>query len=168
MINEPATLVILSPGFPENEADTTCLPAQQVFVRALNKAFPYLKIIILTFNYPLARGSYQWHGNTVIAFANRDRGGRARMQSWLRVWRQLRQLKKSAHFSGLFSWWCTECALLGKWFGKVHGIPHFCWILGQDAREGNDYVKWVRPAAAELVAMSEFLAAEFHRNYGIK
>jgi glycosyltransferase involved in cell wall biosynthesis len=168
MINEPATLVILSPGFPENEADTTCLPAQQVFVRALNKAFPQLDIIILAFNYPFARGSYQWHGNTVIAFGNRDRGGRIRLLSWLRAWRKLRQLKKRRRLSGLFSWWCTECALLGKWFGKRYGIPHYCWILGQDAREGNRYVKWIRPAAGELVAMSEFLAAEFHRNYDVK
>lgn len=168
MINESPTLVILSPGFPENEADTTCLPAQQVFVRALNKAFPELNIIIIAFNYPFVRGSYHWYGNTVISFAGRDRGGKTRWLMWFRVWRALRKLKKRHALTGLFSWWCTESALLGKWFGKFHGIPHRCWILGQDAREGNKYVKWIRPAAGDLAAMSGFLAQEFHNNYGIK
>jgi hypothetical protein len=35
MNNERKTFVILSPGFPENEADSTCLPLQQSFIRSL-------------------------------------------------------------------------------------------------------------------------------------
>ena len=167
-IPDPDTLVILSPGFPGDEADSTCLPAQQVFVRALNTAFPGLKIIIIAFNYPFVRASYQWHGNTVISLAGRDTGGSSRKMNWWRAWRELRRLRKKHTLIGLLSFWCTETALVGKWFGRRHAIPHRCWILGQDARAGNKYVKWIRPAAAELLAMSEFLAAEFQKNYGIK
>ena len=34
------TLVILTPGFPSNEADTTCLPMQQNLVRSLKLMYP--------------------------------------------------------------------------------------------------------------------------------
>ena len=87
MKNMLDTLVILSPGFPENEADTTCLPAQQVFIRALNKEYPGLKIIILAFNYPFTRTAYTWFGNTVIPFAGRNRGKMTRLLVWARAWK---------------------------------------------------------------------------------
>ena len=45
-------LIILSPGFPESEADSTCLPMQQQFVRALKEMHPELDIVVLTFQYP--------------------------------------------------------------------------------------------------------------------
>ena len=59
MKHDPKTLVILSPGFPKDEADTTCLPAHQVFIKSLNKNFPSLKIIILSFQYPFSTSHIQ-------------------------------------------------------------------------------------------------------------
>lgn len=32
-------LVIITPGFAANEADTTCLPPRQMFVKVLHKAY---------------------------------------------------------------------------------------------------------------------------------
>ena len=46
------TLVILSPGFAANEADTTCLPPMQLFVKALKEICPGLNIIVIAFQYP--------------------------------------------------------------------------------------------------------------------
>lgn len=60
--NSKKALLILSPGFPESEADTTCLPPQQVFVRALKAEYPELHIIVLSFQYPFFAAEYDWHG----------------------------------------------------------------------------------------------------------
>src|SRR6266487_39121 len=68
------TLIILSPGFAANEEDTTCLPPQQVFVKALNKNFPSLQIIILAFQYPLVKKNYRGFGNEIISFNGADKG----------------------------------------------------------------------------------------------
>jgi len=46
-------------------------------------------------------------------------------------------------------------------------LQHFIWILGQDARKGNKFIPLIRPEGRELVAMSNFLAQEFSRNYGV-
>ena len=71
--NRPV-LVILSPGFPENEADTTCLPAQQDLVRLLRQIRPSLELVIIAFQYPFTGKSYQWNGVPVIPLNGRNRG----------------------------------------------------------------------------------------------
>ncbi|PWT71815.1 MAG: hypothetical protein C5B59_17115 [Bacteroidetes bacterium] len=168
MENTPNTLVVLSPGFPKNEEDTTCLPAQQLFIRALNSRFPHLKIFILSFQYPFNKSSYLWHGNRVISFGGEEKGKWARMRVWFGAWRTLRKIKKQADVLGLLSFWCTECAFIGKYFGKFHSLKNYIWILGQDARKDNRYVSLIRPKSQQLIAMSDFLVKEFFKNHGIK
>ena len=52
MNDKQKTFVILTPGFAKDEADSTCIPTQQNFVRALKELYPQLNIIILAFDYP--------------------------------------------------------------------------------------------------------------------
>lgn len=163
MQHDKKTLVILSPGFPIDEADTTCLPSQQIFIRALNKNFPSLKIIVLSFRYPFSTLSYKWHGNMVIPFNVKKKV----LITRIRLWRTLDELKKENNLIGLFSFWCGECAFIGKYFGKRNSLKHFTWITGQDARKGNKYIKLIRPQPYELIAMSDFLAKEFYKNYHV-
>jgi glycosyltransferase involved in cell wall biosynthesis len=168
MTDQAKTLVILSPGFPENEADTTCIPPQQVFVRNLKQNYPSLNIIVLAFQYPFFAGEYQWHGITVIAFGGKSRGRFYRMKNWIRVWLCLQKLKKRHSLLGLLSFWMGECAFVGSRFARRNNLKHFCWILGQDARLWNKYFKWIRPQADSLIALSDFIAREFYKNYKIK
>ena len=168
MNNEDKTLVILTPGFPENEADTTCLPAQQKFIRALKNNYPLLKIIILSFEYPFTRTDYEWEQIPVIPFNAWNKTKIQKLFIWFRIWKFLKKLKKENNIVGLFSFWCTECALLGKYFAKIHALKHYIWILGQDARGDNRFIKWIHPDAEELIAMSDFLAREFYKNHAIK
>ncbi|HEY0680618.1 MAG TPA: glycosyltransferase family 4 protein [Chitinophagaceae bacterium] len=165
---ESKTLIILSPGFPENEEDTTCLPAQQLFVRHLQQNFPEIRIIVLSFQYPFKETTYQWNGVTVISFNGRNRGGLKRLLLWKRVWVKLNALKKTNAVLGLFSFWCTECALVGDYYARMNSKLHFTWILGQDARQENKFVKIIRPNGNSLVAMSDFLANEFEKNHKVR
>jgi len=162
------TLVILSPGFPANEADTACLPPQQVFVRALKKQYPKLNIIILSFQYPFTKNAYTWEGIPVIPFGGNQRKGLYRVLLWIRVYRKLKQLNQENNIIGILSFWLTECAVVGKRFAKRHGLKQFIWILGQDAKKKNRYVARVKPNADELIALSDFIQDEFENNYSIR
>jgi len=162
------TLVILTPGFPGTEADSTCLPAQQIFIKALNKNFRDLKIIIISVQFPFVTSEYEWYGNKVIPLNGRNKEKIFKLLLWMRAWKALKKIKKEKNIIGLFSFWCAECALIGKYFGQQHNIKYYSWILGQDARKGNPFIRWIRPGAESLVAMSGFLAEEFYKNYGIK
>lgn len=161
------TLLIITPGFPANEADSTCIPPQQLFVKALKRRHPELHIIVLTLQYPFKAKNYYWHSIPVIAFGGRNRGQLLRVFNWLDVWSILKQLKKKHEVIGLLSFWLGECALISDHFAKRNNIPHYCWLLGQDARPGNKYVKRIRPGNDRLIALSDGLAAEFKKNYGI-
>lgn len=165
---EQNTFIILTPGFPAHEADTTCLPAQQLFVQHLHEQFPAANIIVLSFQHPFSKNIYKWKGVQVVSFNGRNRGGLQRLHTWYKVRRHLAGLHRTHSIAGLFSFWCTECALVGERFARRYGLRHFIWILGQDARKSNKFVRIIKPAAASLVAMSDFLADEFERNHFIR
>ena len=167
MINKP-TLIILSPGFPKDEQDTTCLPAQQSFVKALNKNFSSLNIIILAFQYPFVSKKYKWFGNDVISFNGSNKRLPLRLFLWLRIYKALKKLKKQEYMIGVLSFWCSESALVGKYFANKNNLIHINWILGQDAKENNRYVKWIKPSSSELIALSDFLSDTYFKNHGIK
>ncbi len=168
MENKLDTLVILSPGFPASEADTTCMPPQQLFVKALKEICPGLNVIVLTLHYPFITGEYQWHGARVIALGGKDNGQLHRVATWAKAWGVLNKLNNEYHPMGLLSFWFGECAFVGNYFAKKHKLTHYSWLLGQDAKKGNKYFSWIKPKGDLLVALSDFLANEVNRNYNIK
>ena len=42
------------------------------------------------------------------------------------------------------------------------------WLIGQDAKTTNQYIKRIGPKADEIIAMSDFLQEEYFRNHGAK
>ena len=162
------TLVILSPAFPRTESETAWLPSQQLLVKELKNQFPQLNIIVLSFLYPYEKVEYNWNDVKVVAFGGMHKRKLKRLMLWRSVWKKLKKIKKQNNLIGIFSFWCGECALIGKWFGKQNKLNHYCWICGQDARKTNRYVKCIRPGPNELVAISDFVAEEFYKTHKIK
>jgi len=167
-MNKQKALVILSPGFPANEDDTACIPPQQVFVRALKQCNPQLNVVVISFQYPFKAMTYAWFGVEVIALGGKARGGPYRLLTWKNALSVLRDLNKKYELAGLLSFWLGECALIGGRFARKNNLKHYCWMLGQDAKAGNNYVKQIKPDGSTLIALSDFLVREFSINYGIK
>jgi len=167
-MNKSETLIILIPGFPVNEADTTCLPAQQLLIKAIQKIAPHIKVLVIAFQYPFTNVEYNWNNNTVIPLNGGNKSGVDRIKTWLNAWFKLKQLKKENNIIGIFSCWCGECALVGKYFAKTNNIKHFTWLCGQDAKASNKLVKYIKPSPGSLIAISDFLADEFQQNFHIR
>jgi glycosyltransferase involved in cell wall biosynthesis len=167
MENKPETLVILTPGFPANEADSACMPPQQVFVKALTEVCPGLNVVVVTFHYPFTTAEYKWNGIKVISLGGKDKGGLSRRITWLKASQILKKLNKEYSLTGLLSFWFGECAFVGNAFAKKHGLTHYSWMLGQDAKAGNKYFNLIKPKGDMLIALSDFIAKEVHKNYGI-
>lgn len=168
MKSKKQTLVIVTPGFPKDRADTSCLPPRQMFVKALKEICPGLNIVVLTFQYPFFAAEYDWHGVKVISIGGKGRGRLFRLLTWQKAWRILKRLHREYNLIGLLSFWFGECAYVSHRFAKSNGLPHYSWLLGQDARRGNKYFKWIKPKGEELIALSDFLAREVRVNHGIK
>lgn len=163
-----ATLIILTPGFPGSEADSTCLPMQQQFVRALKEMHPGLDIVVLTFQYPYHQQEYKWFGTKVIPFGGRNKGGLKKLMLRSKINSTLKKLYSEVKIEGLFSFWYNECAFIGKKFADKYDTKHYCWLLGQDARKENKYPRVLPPRSNELIALSDFIQNEFEKNHGIK
>ncbi len=161
-------IVIVSPGFPADESDSTCLPSQQNLVRAINELSPHTKLIILSLQYPPRNSKYIWFGNEVFSWNGKRKNFILRLRLWLSVFKKLIQLRKHYEMLGILSFWCGEAALIGRWFSKMYGIRHFCWVLGQDARKSNSFVRLIKPPPSQLVAVSTFVQNEFQRNHRIR
>lgn len=169
MINiEKKTLVILTPGFAINEADSNCLPLQQHLIRAIREINPQLNIIVLSFQYPFHTKKYSWFNTTIIPFNGKDRGGFYRLLLRKKIINTLKKIHSANPICGLLSFWYGECAAVGKIFADKHDLNHFCWILGQDAKKENKYPKRSRLVSGELVAISDFIQSEFEKNHAIK
>lgn len=162
------TLCIFSPAFPKDEADSTWLPWLQSFVKNINSNFPFIDVVIFSFQYPSTTLEYKWYNNLVIPFNGRSKTKIERLWMWFKIINKFHSIKKERYIEGIFSLWCGETTLLAKCCSKLFNVKFFCWILGGDARPGNKYVKWIRPKGSELIAMSDFLRDEFNKNYGVK
>lgn len=165
---ENNTLLILTPGFAASETDSTCLPMQQNFVKALKANYSELNIIVLSFQYPYVTQTYTWFGITVMSFNGQNKGGLARLLLRKKINAALKKINSSNRLIGILSFWYNECAWVGKKFAAKHNLKHYCWILGQDARLNNTYPKTLQLKANELIALSDFLQDEFEKNHGIK
>ncbi|MCQ6959067.1 glycosyltransferase [Mucilaginibacter aquariorum] len=166
--NTPQALIILTPGFPANEADSTCITPLQIFVKALQQNYPGVKIIVLAFQYPFVAKKYVWNNVNVIAFGGKGRGKLFRLMVWFRVWQRLKKLNTQYKVMGLLSLWLNECAFIGNKFARFKGLKHYCWLLGQDAKAGNGYVPRLNMKGDKLIAISDFIVKEYHRNYNVK
>src|SRR6266446_3437228 len=161
-------LIILTPGFPQDENDTTCIPFLQQFALSTRKLFPSLQLTVLAFQYPYQRKEYEWHGVRVVAFGGANRRRLLRLFTWRRVWGQLNRLTRDANTLGIFSVWMSECALIGKYYCKAKRLKHYSWLVGQDARESNRYIKRIRPDGNQVIAFSDFAQEQLWRNFGVR
>lgn len=168
MTGRSQTLLILSPAFPPSGPDTNWVISQQLMVRTLKETYPGVPIVVLAFLYPDRPGTYEWKGVKVITFNGIKKRKWRRVFLWIKIWKTIKGIDRTDGIKGIFSFWCGECALLGKYFGRLHGIRHLCWICGQDARKSNRYVRLIRPRPDELVAMSGFLAHQFQKNHAVR
>jgi glycosyltransferase involved in cell wall biosynthesis len=107
-------------------------------------------------------------GIKVIAFGGKGRGRLIRRFIWWKVWRQLAQINKDYQPIGILSFWLGDAAFIGNRFAKQKKLKHYSWLLGQDAKAGNRYVGLLKPKADELIAISDFVARQYHANFGIK
>lgn len=166
--SEIKNLLILTPGFPADEHDTTCLPAVQQFVLCYKKIFPDTAIHIISLHYPHYRAVYSWQGISVYALGGKSKGGFTTVKILFSSVRVALKLNREKSFDAVLSLWLADTALAGKIISSRIKLPHLIWMHGQDAKPGNPYFKRVRPNPGNLAAISEYQNNIFYRAYGIK
>src|SRR5438552_16129495 len=103
MNNRKKTILIFSPAFAATEADTNWLPWLQIFVKALNKNFPELNVIVFAFQYPHTTITYKWNNNTVIPLNGLYKRKLQRFFLWLKIFSAVKKTTKTNNVFGIFS-----------------------------------------------------------------
>ncbi|RYY91733.1 MAG: hypothetical protein EOO11_22295, partial [Chitinophagaceae bacterium] len=137
-------------------------------MRAWKCRAPALEVLVLALHYPFRAARYTCFGATVQAFGGRNRGGLYRWRRASSVQSVLTEAQQAQGIAGIISCWYSEAAAIGSTFARKHGIPHYCWLLGQDARAGNPWPRRLKLPAGELVALSGFLQETFSGNHSVR
>jgi len=157
------TIVILTPGFPSDEADTTCIPTLQDYVATLHSDFPGLQIIVLTFQYPYRAGWYKWSGIDVFSARGKD-SKIFRLNTWMKIRTQLKRIHRRKGIDILHSFWLSEASLLAQQFARSRNIKHIATLFGQDALPSNKYLRVLNLSSMTIIANSEFTSRTLYKS----
>lgn len=148
-------IVFLTPGFAQNEQDTTTIPALQEYIFALKKVQPELKITIIAFQFPFTKSSYDWHNCHVIPLNGKNQKLK-KILIWNSAFQSLKKLNKKQPISIIHSFWLGECAFVGNLFSNKFDIKHICTLMGQDVKRKNFYLKLLPLQKMNLICLSTF------------
>lgn len=160
-------IVLLTPGFAADENDSTTIPALQLYLKALKKELPDLKITIITFQFPYKTEGYKWNGCGVLPLNGQNKMLK-RTFVWYKAQMVLKQLHKKSPIDILHSFWLGECAFIGDRFARKNQIKHIITLMGQDVLKPNAFSKLVPINSNNTVAVSKFQQSVFFDNYGFK
>lgn len=155
-------ILFLTPGFPDSERDTRCIPALQLFVEELARRNEY-EISIIAFHYPYIKKSYRWKGIRVFSLGGDNKQGVRRLLVLRRAIKLAKALNKKQPFDHIHSFWLGECAWVGNRLSKRFEVPHCCTLMGQDVLKNNVYLNRVKPLP-KLIALSQFHNRQFLEN----
>lgn len=159
-------IVFLTPGFAENETDTTSVPALQDYLKLIRQHVPGIQLTLLTFQFPFATESYDWHGITVIPL-NGKNSKLNKISIWYNAWQTLQHLNRQNPITVIHSFWIGECSLLGQRFAAARNIRHIVTAMGQDVYK-NKYARFLNPFKSSIVTLSENHSSLLLKNYRLK
>ena len=159
-------IVLLSPGFPLNEADDTCIPALQIFTKKLQEEAG-IKVTVVTVHYPFTSANYRWNNCEVHSLGIQNKK-RNRLKSYLQQWKVLKRIQQDEPIDVIHSFWLGECALIGHYFSKKYTIKHLTTFMGQDAKKGNKYAYLLPLQQMKLVSLSAFHYQTIKNNFAVE
>lgn len=162
LVNNKKHILILTPGFSENEDDFNCIPPLQEFLISFRFHFPAIKITVMSLHYPYHNKKYFWNNIPVFPLAGRN-NTIAKLFLWLKGIRIGRIINSKEKIDLIHSLWLGECALLGTILSKKFNCPHVCTLMGQDVRRSNKYLRFLINKKIKIVALSKNQSDQFFK-----
>jgi hypothetical protein len=159
-------ILFLTPGFPEDEADTSCIPALQLFIKHL-QSVGRIEMTVIAFQYPFRIDRYLWNGVTIFSIGGGNRKGLYRIWNWQKIYRLAIKIHRDHTIDQIHSFWLTECAFLGSKIAAKLKLLHTCTLMGQDVLPENKYLSIIKHLP-EIIALSRIHAQTLYLNTGIQ
>ncbi|GMR25587.1 MAG: hypothetical protein BMS9Abin39_0896 [Ignavibacteria bacterium] len=153
-MNSQNHIVILTPGFPENEDDTNCIPPLQDYVRLLTTKED-IKVSVIALQYPVSESNYKWHIVNVYALGGNDVKFPKRFIIWKKAVDLFKKINDDICVDVIHSFWLSECALLGNFLLSRYGIKHINTVMGKESNHCNHYLRFINLDKMKLIALSK-------------
>ncbi len=162
-------ILILTPGFPESNSDSTCIPSLQALVRELHLRYgSELRISVVCFQYPFEKGYFSWNGIECWSAGGSNRRLPVKLLTWLRVAGFIMRLHKKHPVHVIHSFWLHDCTLIGQWMAKLFGAKHLAHAMGQDVLANNPYLKYLNLKKLLVIANSPYSSDILIREHGVQ
>lgn len=157
-------ILFISPGFPKDEADSSCLPYLQTYFKAVAAAYPNIRFSAIAVNYPFEKKTYKCHNIEVYACGGKDRKLPFKLLNWQQCYSYFNQINKIQKVDYINSFWLRECAVVGDFLSRLKKLPHCVSMIGQDARASNRYLRFLNFNRFKITCLSNFQAKVFEKN----
>ncbi len=159
-------IVFVTPGFAEDENDTTCIPPLQMLVK--NMLRRGVKIDIIALEYPFHSKPYSWHAARVFPCGGANR----RWLKWRTYFRSIYRfvaLTDEGKVDYIHAFWLDFPMNLARSMSNGEKIPWYATAMGQDVfTAGKKIEKLGETIAQHLVAVSEYQNAELEAETGFR
>lgn len=155
-------VLLLTPGFPEDENDFLCTPPVQDFLIKYKEVFPKTNFSVIAFQYPYKKNIYKWNDINVYALGGNNSFFR-KLLVWRDAIRQAKIIHKEFSITTLHSLWFGECALIGNHLSNSFNCNHICTLMGQDVSSSNKYLRSLNKDKLKIISLSKNQSAEFYK-----
>jgi glycosyltransferase involved in cell wall biosynthesis len=160
-------LLFITPLFPKNSAEDTVVP----FVSQFTKHFAQntdVVIDVISLMYPFSSKQYRYENITVYPIgSNFKRSFRLFPYMLMAIVKGISLCKKN-NYDGILCFWYRESTLIGRVLSKIFKIKQIVWMLGQDIKKDNKYIRLLKISPQQLVMMSLQQNHFFYTNYKIR
>lgn len=160
-------IALVTPGFPRDEADTSCIPPLQIALRRLRRGHPDIRITVVALHYPDNRRPYTWHEMEVLPVGAANRPLPLRLPALARASRIVSRRHREDPIDMIHALWLGDTTMLGWWIGRRLGLPVVATVMGQDARPTNRWLKLLPLDGVRLTAVSQRSADELMHSRGL-
>ncbi len=157
-------ILIITPGFPKDENDSTCVPYLQDYLIALGNKIGVENIKVIATQYPFKKTTYFWNGIEVIPSGGENKKSFHYYFALKRTMKNISCLFKKDKYV-VHAFWLGEAAFIGNRTVKKFFTHMIVTLMGQDVKAGNRVLRYLDRDTSWFVALSKNQAEIFNSNY---
>ncbi len=161
-------ILLITPGFPVDENDTTCLPMVQEFLKGFLNLHPEIDFTVISLHYPYHTDNYYWNKINVIPLGGSNVKGFGKLMFWRKAIKKVYDINTGKQFDLVHSLWLAEATMVAIRAAKKFSIPCITTLMGQDVLPENNYLPFIDFNHLKLVALCERQADELWKTTGRK
>lgn len=163
-MKKKATILFITPRFPQDSSDTVTLPALQVFIDNMQLKYDNIDFIVITVQFPFYMEKYYWNDVRVFSTGGKNKEGIFRFFNFLRAIYFLFEIKFRSNVIGIHAFQLEEPVLIGQFFSRVLRVPLVATIMDRDVLPENKLLKKMKFSRMLVIAPSDKAAKTFNNS----